>query len=144
MAFPAWLFALLVLVGVCFVAGWSSFKTMMEGFADLIVKAPAPAPAPSGKAGAAAAEVELPATIPAVKTDDATKKKYMDALKAFTQEVSTPIPPTVEQLTAITGGLQQTAVNENYTPHSEGFKPHEMPRQTEGFSIQQQVREPGQ
>lgn len=138
MAFPAWLFALLVLVGVCFVAGWSSFKTMMEGFADLIVKAPAP----SGKAGAA--EVELPATIPAVKTDDATKKKYMDALKAFTQEVSTPIPPTVEQLTAITGGLQQTAVNENYTPHSEGFKPHEMPRQTEGFSIQQQVREPGQ
>lgn len=138
MAFPAWLFALLVLVGVCFVAGWSSFKTMMEGFADSIVKAPAP----SGKA--AAAEVELPVTIPAVKTDDATKKKYMEALKAFTQEVSTPIPPTAEQLAAITGGLQQTIVNENYTPHSEGFKPHEMPRQTEGFSIQQQVREPGQ
>jgi hypothetical protein len=137
MAFPAWLFALLVLVGVCFVAGWSSFKTMMEGFADSIVKAPAP----SDKA---TAEVELPATLPAVKTDDATKKKYMDALKAFSQEVSTPIPPTVEQLTAITGGLQQTTVNENYTPHAEGFKPHEMPRQTEGFSIQQQVREPGQ
>ena len=135
MAIPAWLFALLVLVGACFVAGWSSFKTMMEGFADMLAT-------PSGKTDA----VVLPATLPAApaQTDDATKKRYMDALKALTQEVSTPIPPTAEQLNSIVGGLQQTAVNENYAPHVEDMKPHEMPRQTEGFSIQQQVREPGQ
>ena len=139
---PAWLFALLVLVGVCFVAGWSSFKAMMEGFTDLLAKSPTPVA--ESPAEAAPALAPAPALAHAVQTDDATKKKYMDAIKALTQDVTTPIPPTVEQLKAITGGLQQTTVNENYTPHIEGMQAHEMPRQTEGFTIQQQVREPGQ
>jgi hypothetical protein len=75
---------------------------------------------------------------------DGEFKKRIAEIKKQNAEIPSPIPPTPGELAAITGGLEPGSVADVYKPHFEQVYPHEMPRQTEGFSIQQQVRAPGQ
>jgi hypothetical protein len=147
---PAWLLPLLVLVVVCFIAGWSSFKTFTEGFfagsADVCKKEYTTCIESNGSMAActdtyntcmsaqgfkgdvvvAPTTAEPPAVVVA---EDPEYKKYLEEIKK--RNVASPLASSPESTAA------------SYTPHVEGFYPHEMPRQTEGFSIQQQVRAPG-
>ena len=173
---PAWLLPLLVLVGVCAIAG-------MGYAAEAFTAATASAP-PATKAGATATATatttataqtadECQATyrsclgangsptdctlayntciraaqakdIPVTLATDGEFKKRIAEIKKYNAETPSPIPPTPGELAAIAGGTEPGSVADVYTPHVEPVYPHEMPRQTEGFSIQQQVRAPGQ
>lgn len=169
---PAWLLPLLVLVGVCAIAG-------MGYAAEAFTAAP-----PATKAGGSATAT-APATAPIMTADEcqATYQRCLDAngsptdctlayntciraaqakdipvgvatdgefkkriaeIKKCNSEMPSPIPPTPGELAAIAGGAEPGSVADVYKPHFEPVYPHEMPRQTEGFSIQQQVRAPGQ
>jgi len=163
---PAWLLPLLVLVGVCAIAGM--------GYAAEAFTATTARPAAPTKAGATVQTADecqasyqhcLDASgsptectlayntciraaqaqdIPVGVATDGEFKKRIAEIKKQNAETPSPIPPTPGELAAIAGGLEPGSVADVYKPHFEQVYPHEMPRQTEGFSIQQQVRAPGQ
>lgn len=165
---PAWLLPLLVLVVVCVVAGWSSFKKMMEPFVgssegsskgstDTCKKEYTTCMDASGSMtdctaaynkcmatqGFTGAPVVAPTTTkpPAdVAASDAEYKKYLEEIKKRNADSPSPIPPTPQELARIGGGTPPDSTPASYTRHVEGFHPHEMPRQTEGFTLQQMVR----
>jgi hypothetical protein len=164
---PAWLLPLLVLVGVCAIAG-------MGYAAEAFTATPARAAAPPTKAATPIMTAdECQATyrscldangsptdctlayntciraaqaqdIPVSVATDGEFKKRIAEIKKCNSEMPSPILPTPGELAAIAGGAEPGSVADVYKPHFEPVYPHEMPRQTEGFSIQQQVRAPGQ
>jgi hypothetical protein len=164
---PAWLLPLLVLVGVCAIAG-------MGYAAEAFTATPARAAAPPSKAAppvqtadecqttyqrcldASGSPTECTLAyntciraaqaqdIPVGLEKDGEFKKRIAEIKKQNAEIPSPIPPTPGELAAIAGGVEPGSVADVYKPHFEQVYPHEMPRQTEGFSIQQQVRAPGQ
>ena len=173
---PAWLLPLLVLVGVCAIAG-------MGYAAEAFTAAPAATKAGATASASASATATATATaqtadecqatyrscldangsptdctlayntciraaqakdIPVTLEKDGEFKKRIAEIKKCNSEMPSPIPPTPGELAAIAGGSEPGSVADVYKPHFEPVYPHEMPRQTEGFSIQQQVRAPGQ
>jgi len=164
---PAWLLPLLVLVVVCVVAGWSSFKKMMEGFSGSAspsaesckttytkcmdasgtmtscTDAYNKCMSAQGFTGAPVVAPTSPEPSAEVIAANEDHKKYLEEIKKRNAELPSPIPPTAKQLASIGGGITPGTVPDNYTPHVEKFQPHQMPGQTEGFTIQQMVRAPG-